>query len=125
MQKKTVYSFPSMINLVVELTKQGKVINKHWTRGSYGMSYVVAWEDAVDNVESDIVADEGVGKSLADDVVQETDEIEVPQTEDTEKEIEVDLTTLDIPALRELCDAKGIKYHPANRSEKLIELLQA
>jgi len=37
--------------------------------------------------------------------------------------IEADLTKLSVAELRKLCDDKQIKYHPASKQAKLIELL--
>lgn len=116
MQNKTVYSFPAMIALVVELTKQGKTINRSYTRGSYGSAYVVSWEDDV--VEQSVSEPQALPDVLQEIVVSELLEALV------EIEQPTDLTVLSIEQLRKLCDDKGLKYHPANKETKLIEILQ-
>lgn len=48
-----------------------------------------------------------------------------PVVNEQEDTVEVDLTKLSVAELRKLCDDKGIKYHPASKQAKLIELLTA
>ena len=120
MQNKTVYSFPAMIALVVELTKQGKTINRSYTRGSYGSAYVVSWED---DVVEQSVSEPQTLPDVSPDVLQE---IVVTELVEALVEIEqpTDFTVLSIEQLRKLCDDKGLKYNPANKEPKLIEILQ-
>jgi hypothetical protein len=117
LMKKTVHSMPAFVKLIVELTQQGKEINLNYTRASYALNYLVAWYEPV--VET-------VNVAIEASIVAENTTEEPKVDEDSETSpitFEKDLTDLSLQELRDLCDAKGIKYAPATKSPKLIELL--
>ena len=64
------------------------------------------------------VMDAPLGKPVV--TVKSDDDPTVTKQED---KTEVDLTKLSVAELRKLCDTRGIKYAPASKQAKLIELL--
>lgn len=94
---------------VVALTKQGKEVDLTKTLVQYGRLYYLKYWDSADSEQ----ANQEDKVSVQETPVQET-------SEET-----TDLTKLSVAELRKLCDDKNIKYAPASKQAKLIELLMA
>lgn len=101
--KKRVYDQQTWVKEIIRITKEGHRIDVPQTRGSYGSSYVIAYEGLV-------VAEEAT--------------IEAEQSSEPVK-FEQDLSALSLQELRQICDDKQIKYAPAAKEAKLIGLIKA
>jgi hypothetical protein len=145
--KKTVHSMPAFVKLIVELTKEGKEINLSHTRASYGLSYLVAYTETPEQVESaeeiiveDVVVDQATieaeqaieesvedtpSEDVASDLEQEAVVFEAEASDDIPMpEVDV-LEGKTLAELRVICTEKNIKYAPAAKEAKLIELIKA
>lgn len=125
--KKTVYSMPAFLDLIVQVTKEGKELNKHWTRASYGSAYTVAWNEDVAESATIEVKEATGDLSAAKEITEQL--AGALSDEDKETFVEAtplkDLHEMTVEELRGICDRKDIKYHPASKEKKLIELIES
>ena len=104
LKTKQFNDFQSFMRSVIQLTKEGKEVDLTKTLVNYGRLYFLKyWDEA--------------------EVQQEVQQKVVAEEAKDEVSTEVDLSKLSVAELRKLCDTKGIKYAPAAKEAKLIELL--
>jgi hypothetical protein len=115
LMKKTVHSMPAFVQAIVDLTKEGKVVDKSTTRGSFGLSYTIGYysDEVVVAKPATVVVEDATTEP-----VETSDEVS-PVT------FEQDLSALSLQELRDILTAKGIKFAPAAKEAKLIELIKA
>lgn len=106
---------PAFVKLIVELTKEGKEINLSHTRASYGLNYLVAYN---------LYEEESPVARSATTEAQEATEESVEDAPSEPVKFEQDLSALSLQELRDILTAKGIKYAPAAKEAKLIELIK-
>jgi len=107
LRTKQFNDFQSFMRSVIQLTKEGKEVDLTKTLVNYGRLYFLKYWDSADIEQANQEDEVSVQETTVEEASQET----------------LDLSKLSVAELRKMCDDREIKYHPASKEAKLIELL--